>query len=335
MYRSTLVIFLLLETIAGCKKHDTTLRSSIISTSHQWQQINSPAHGYNSDIYFTSKDTGFMFGSSPGNYILTSVDGGTSWHMMNSFPADYPVFNCFYALNSEMLFALRDTLFFSVDGGSNWSKSTNWTGTTAYQVLFTDQQNGFILTNDKIYSTIDGGMNWRLNASLNGSFTALVFPDKLHGFAAGGGEVEQGGSVNVTSVGSLSATADGGQSWTQLDTGSWITGTQRFRKITAIDFSDIAHGLIAMDDNTLSITTDGGLDWKIQNKNLPGIMMQIKYDKAGKLFLITGNHVYSSDNDGQTVGLEFSGTDEFLKIGITPDNQAFVIGRSGEIYKRM
>jgi photosystem II stability/assembly factor-like uncharacterized protein len=214
-------------------------------------------------------------------------------------------------------------------------ETNSWAGTVAKQLVFTDSNTGFILTDDKLFGSIDGGKTWNLHATLNGGYSMLVFPDKLHGFAAGGGTVEQDASINITSIGVLSFTGDGGHSWVKLDSGSWLNHTQRFNQITAMDFHDAENGVIAMDDQTLNVTSDAGMHWKVIHQNLPGSMAQVKYELAGRLYLISGNKLFSSADNGKTIGLEFTGIDDFLKITVTPDNQIFLAGRSGQIFKRM
>jgi len=325
-----------LTVLSACKKHtDNSNLPGITSTPHQWQPISSPVTGYNSDIYFTARDTGYIFGYSGSPYILRSADAGATWQLLINFGHNVPVFNCFYPLAANVLFAARDSLYTSVDGGATWHKNNAWNGTTASKVTFVNRKTGFILTNDKIYSSRNGGNSWCLQASLSGGYNTLVFPDSLHGFASGGAPVEENASKNIASIGVLSRTIDGGNHWTRLDTGSWLPKTQRFQQIYAIDFSDNNHGLIALNDGTLEGTSDGGVHWQLVSKILPGALTQLKYDKTGKVYFICSNKVFSSDDNGKTIGLEFTGPDDFMKITVTTDNQIFLVGRSAQIYKRM
>jgi len=179
-----------LTVLSACKKHTVNRNlPGIASTPHQWQAVNSLVAGSNSDIYFTSKDTGYIFGVSGTDYILRSVDAGATWQMRIQFSFHDLAFNCFYPLTDKMLFAARDSLYQSIDGGATWIKENNWNGTTASQVTFVNRETGFILTDDKIYASRNGGIAWSLQASLSGGYNHLVFPDSLHGFASGGGPV--------------------------------------------------------------------------------------------------------------------------------------------------
>jgi len=322
--------------LSACKKHtDTHNLPGITATPHQWQAISSPIAGSNSDIYFTSKDTGYIFGVSGTDYILRSVDAGATWQLLIHFSFHDLAYNCFYPLTNKVLFAARDSLYQSIDGGATWLKENNWSGTTAYQVTFVNRETGFILTYDKIYVSHNGGNAWSLQASLGGGYHHLVFTDSLHGFASGGAPIEENATKFIASVGVLSKTVDGGHHWTELDTGSWMAKTQRFQQIDAMDFLDNDHGLISMDDGTVEGTSDGGLHWQVISKILPGAMAQLKYDRSGKVYFIGGNKVYRSGDNGKTIGLEFTGPDELLKLTIAADNQVFLVGRSGQIYKRM
>ncbi len=333
MYRVFFMIYLLVA-FTACKKHPQQKPTGVISTPHNWQLLSSPIEGANGDICFTSADTGFIFGTSDNAYLLRSTDGGDSWTLLKEFSRAYPAFNSFCPISASNILIARDSLYQTRDGGTSWLKPGSWSGTTVVQMVFTINSTGFILTDNHIYRTENAAGSWSLTNATGGGYKTLVFPDPQHGFAAGGAEIEDNATIYVASVGVLSATTDGGQNWTRLDTGSWTTKTQRFKNITAIDFRDAMNGIIATDDGALSQTVDGGVHWQVINRQLPGGMTAIKYDRMGRLYLIAANRIYSLANDGKTIGLEFTATDQLLGIGVSPANTVIVIGRGGLILKR-
>jgi photosystem II stability/assembly factor-like uncharacterized protein len=102
-----------------------------------------------------------------------------------------------------------------------------------------------------------------------------------------------------------------------------------------MDFSDNAHGMLSLSDGTVEGTSDGGVHWQVISKILPGAMNQLKFDRLGNVYFIGSNKVYSSSDNEKTIGLEFTGPDEFLKMAVTADNHLFLVGRSGQIHERM
>ena len=128
------------------------------------------------DLYFSSPDTGFVFGGTDANIqashaiILRTVDGGVSWAKVyeSSRPfeliwkAHFPTLGTGYATilsyapNTLERFVVKTT-----DGGSSWTDLplVN-TGAKAFGVGFLNENTGWVGCDHSIYETTDGGLTW-------------------------------------------------------------------------------------------------------------------------------------------------------------------------------
>src|SRR6185369_15664363 len=110
-----------------------------------------------------------------------------------------------------------------------------------------------ITNTDFIYTTADGGQNWTSNAA---PARSLSFLDAQTGWATLTGE------FNGQAPYALSATTDGGQTWTTVKQLAW-TGQP--------SFVDAQKGwAVAQADPAISFvkTTDGGKTWQLVNAKI-------------------------------------------------------------------
>ena len=201
------------------------------------------------DIDFSDRMHGFAtcaFGDA-----MTTDDGGLSWTVFGTSLQQSLLFA--HAGSTDELYAARLGFYHSINRGQTWEElgglSSNFG--SVFDVHFGDAghlvaiQGGTLLTSD------DGGAHWdpRYPETAGVFFDELHFPSASIGFASGGITTGQGSS------GSILRTVDAGQHWDLL---SFTYG-----EITAADFIDDLHGVVATQPGELYATADGGDSWQL------------------------------------------------------------------------
>lgn len=181
---------------------------------------------------------------------MTTDDGGLSWHVFGTGLQQSLLFA--HATGTDELYSARLGFYHSSDRGQHWEELGGLTNNfgSVFDVHFGDAghlvaiQGGTLLTSD------DGGASWdpRWLETQDVYFDELHFPSASTGYASGGISTKFG------SLGSILRTEDAGASWTLLD---FAHG-----EITAADFFDDAHGVVATQPGELWSTADRGDSWQ-------------------------------------------------------------------------
>ena len=150
-----------------------------------------------------------------GGFVLRSDDAGTTWASVLQKPVPDGLGN-FDFIGQDSLIAMDNSmrLFFSYDGGQNWTPpvSFNTGGILNYSpssVGMVNRKEGYIgLPNGVVIKTFDGGQCWyKLGAAETSGTYALdfAFPTARHRFYAGGGSAFMSGQIwRLDSVGMVS-----------------------------------------------------------------------------------------------------------------------------------
>ena len=186
-------------------------------------------------------------------------------------------FNQFFARavmprNTSLCYALGNTMGISVDGGHSWSaEAVNslpvhiTAATRYYDIVFTSEQVGYFMHQDKVYKTTDRGASWQKVLDIEQShqhymasafFSALYFTDDDHGYAVG--EFQK-----------IFRTQDGGVTWETL---SRSNDTAPYISYSDVEFLDANTGFVSgyeVDNISTNFgftefvmkTTDGGEHW--------------------------------------------------------------------------
>ena len=193
------------------------------SNGENWQLVNTSAvNDWASsgviELYFADVNNGWIVNE---NSIYKSVDKGYNWIKQYEIqPVSYGSIQQAYFYNENVGWTLSSrqtddstsiTLFKTQDGGQNWSiisqLDTPLFGMTATDMVFTDDQNGWILYQanyepyfTSIYKTTDGGLNWTELTLPVSEVKKMVFVNNDIGWIIG--------------YYSLHKTSNGGDSWT-------------------------------------------------------------------------------------------------------------------------
>ncbi len=167
-----------------------------------------------SDLYFRDKENGYLLA---GEQILSTADGGATWHEARRFPAtefggaQAELYSVRFAGKrkgwivgnlSRRDVVVDSLVLFTADGGATWQRQTVPTHDELIHLDFSGDKRGWI-TGDKgtILRTTDGGTTWtRLRTDTNATLYHVDFLDDERGWVVG-------------ARGTMLRTLDGGDSW--------------------------------------------------------------------------------------------------------------------------
>jgi photosystem II stability/assembly factor-like uncharacterized protein len=239
------------------------------------------------DVDFSDRLHGFA--TCAFSDAMTTADGGLSWTVFGTGLQQSLLFA--HATSADTLYAARLGFYRSQDGGASWEELGGLSdrfgsvfdvhfGTNGHLVAI---QGGSLLTSD------NGGESWeeRFPSTQDVYFDELHFPSESVGYASGGSSSEQG------SIGSVYRTADGGVTWTRR---AFTHG-----EVSAADFFDEDHGVVATNPGELWSTADGGATWDLIGASPDGsILLDIAHRDAAHWYAVSYQGcVYETRDAGQ------------------------------------
>jgi hypothetical protein len=272
------------------------------SSTAQWVQQNSGTTDFLTQVFFPSKDTGYVVSWGPAATIIKTTNGGFNWTIM---PTTYSIVFIYFTSNNIGYGTTNDKkIVKTTDGGVSWNVQQSFT--SYYElgaVYFSDSLTGYTTafrTSDKdtlfFIKTTNAGLTWNLTYNVAGFFvrppysTCISFAnrdtglfvglDGLNIFRTRNGCVSvdtayQGGpfssinfpTINVGYAGLypdvLMKTINGGNSWNSVGIPS------NNQAITAMDFTSKDTGYIVVTEGefypaSIYKTSNGGSSWVFQ-----------------------------------------------------------------------
>ncbi len=243
LFYSSFIVFI----FTTCHKHH-------LNQVDPWQKLTSPFGGQLMGIQFIDSDTGYILGLNTEvgnryNAILRTTDKGNTWREQ-IFPEPEPGgVGRIFTYNSGLIFASKDGIFKSIDGGSSWIiTDTNYNSVMNLTngIYFFDPQNGLTIKGELIYKTTDGAKHFdEIYYDPSGStLKELQFVSGSSGYIRGG---------NLQSnLGFLLKTSDKGNTWKNIPFNYGFLNTMFFIN------ENIGYCLVTQD---IYKTTDGGNTW--------------------------------------------------------------------------
>lgn len=239
-------------------------------------------------LRFQDGKTGFAF--SYVGLVLATDDGGATWKELSTrlglrsvvFTSDFPSARLGYVggllIDDNTAMILKTS-----DGGTRWDSLRTGISSPIYDLDFTDELRGYLLTGENILRrTRDGGLTWdSLSIAAQGHCRGMRFPGQDSGWV-------------VSDSGAILRTVNGG--------GAWAT---RFvdpkKSFTRIECRSTANCLAVARDTGQSYvlaTSNGGSTWNSAALGPVSLVMAIPLEN-GKAFA-TGNGLFRSNDGGRS-----------------------------------
>ena len=166
----------------ACGDGGTILRTNVSGLS--WQLLNFPMDINIYSIDFLDDNEGWAAGIKDSTaYVFQTVDGGNYWEQKLEEKASQ--ISIFFLNKSNGWVSIDSTLYFSGDGGKNWSNK-NFSEIIS-SIFFLNTHLGWLTAGKEIYKTIDNGNNWEPTEVTSLYITELnkiEFIDSLVGFVS-------------------------------------------------------------------------------------------------------------------------------------------------------
>ena len=224
--------------------------SAVIDT---WTEQTSGVPNLLVDVSFINSTHGWVVGNGPT--LIHTVNGGTDWDVQTSCARDTSNLNAVHFVDSNTGWVGGSDGQFcnTTDGGATWLDHSlpNFgdTGDFVNTIYFINSTHGWTAGGGEIYRTTDGTTWTSADNSNDFQIRSIHFADIDNGWAVGHSN-------------SLSRTSDGGQTWSDVDSGlldddvtTWL----------GVHFTDSNTGWIVGSGGIIRHTTDGGTTWVSQD----------------------------------------------------------------------
>lgn len=288
------------------------------SSSAQWTEQTSNTSFNLNDVFFTSDSIGMAVGDN--GRLIKTIDGGSNWVESNQFPA-CNAYAIHFATPDSGWVAGSCGIYFTSNGGLNWTHQTPGNGKVINDIFFFDKLDGWAVGNEMtILSTTDGGINWSidtLNSLVPGNpLLAVYFRDANNGWIGGGEK--------------LHFTSDGGLTWTP---GSSLL----IDWIYSIDFGDNYAGVGAGMAGSATYTFDWGTNWDFDGSITANYqtIYGVDFSSPSTVYSVGQNGlIYFSSNAGSSWTAQNSGVTHNLNaVHFPSSNIGYAVGDQGTIIK--
>jgi photosystem II stability/assembly factor-like uncharacterized protein len=203
--------------------------------------------------------------------------------------------------------------------GKQWVQVQTPVRSALTAVTFADAKNGWAVGHDAvILHSADGGRSWNLQnfqPELEKPFLDVLFLDASHGFAVGAYAL-------------FYETLDGGQNWAEVNS-EIRTDELHFNAISRLNNGDL---LIAGEQGTLAISSDGGATWtKLTSPYESSMFGAVAHgDKGAVIFGLRGNVYFSADpRAGQWTRIDINTVASMFGGTVLPGGRVAMVGLNG------
>lgn len=237
------------------------------------------------------------------------------WTQLTS-PSTSPLYCADFinASNGYISGSLNGVIIKTTDGGTSWVFTNTGTTSTFYDLIFSDQQNGFASgTNRQILRTTNAGLNWDIKTSGIGTLYSISIPSSI--------AYSDGGSPS-----SFMKSSDGGNNWTSLTppTSNILRG---------VYFANGTVGWVCGDFGTMWQTTDGGTSWIPQTQLSSYSFEDIRFHSLTNGFVCGSPGIMRTTNGGMNWFSVYSGSVTLYDMYFLNSVTGWAVGASGRIVK--
>jgi photosystem II stability/assembly factor-like uncharacterized protein len=282
---------------------------------------------------FTSEQEVFMVGEL--GRIFHSADGGASWQrQLTDTRRPFLAVSC-VGPGQAWIAGKEGILYRTTDGGASWQSVKSGSNRHVFALQFVDAQRGHAAGDyGAMVHTEDGGQTWtqqRVPESFSLPEEAIdmgVEPGDVNLYGISYGDRDHVWVVGE--FGTIMASADGGQTWTQQRAPFEST-------LFGVHFTDAQHGWAVGIDSVIIATVDGGATWTVQT---PPVRGRSFYDVAlrGQRGWIVGESgtLLSTADGGATwqltpVPIELAAN--WLRgVALLPNGRGLAVGADGLVF---
>lgn len=240
----TLKIFLLATftaaVITSCTDENTT-------PQHSWSAMESITDNTLHEVYFLDESTGWAVGSD----IMLFTGDGTTWQESTINDANHYNFYDVHFFDTDNGVVCGENtsggaiIFYTRNGGTSWNEAETDNNVPAFfsEMVFVDNNTGYMLGEGQLWKTTDGGTSWQQINSYSEEAIALE---------AIGNNIWAGRS-------SIQYSSDGGQNWINQNI---ATGDKLVSTLFFVDENNGYAGT-SYGGGDIMRTVDGGQNWEV------------------------------------------------------------------------
>ena len=312
----TILSIAFLLSINSCKKSNDSVTVpppvTIADTlSAGWKKIIVDSSEVFADIFFGNATTGYLL----GNKVRKSTDGGLTWNIISNKSC---VNSAVTKDGKLFLVDFSTNIYRSADGGAT---ITNFTvPAISSDAFFTDNLNGFTITNNGLYNTTDGGISWnRINTTglpFAPNYSSLFFSNNTTGIVvSNSGVFKTNGSLT---------------SWVP----ALFTGTLPTAAFFTVFITPNGNVYLGSLNNELYRSTDGGATFsllKVFSSTSSSCDIHFVDDNTG--YYSTQNRIYKTTDGGLTwtVVVALAQKYNLFEIHFTDANHGWACGSNGVV----
>ena len=285
------------------------------------------------DTCFVGANEGWVVGDL--GRVFKTADGGVTWTRQEVAGRDPMLGIACLDTKQAWVSSIAGRVYKTTDGGATWQLQQAPTKRNLFKVAFSTPQRGTAVGDfGTIVHTEDGGTTWK-EVNLPENFKlpdsaldsgvlpndallyGLTYADENHAWISG-------------EFGTILASTDGGNTWTQQKTGLETT-------LFGVDFKDTKTGLVVGIDSVILRTEDGGETWTplrspFQERSYYEIALSGDY-----AWIAGGQGTILVSSDGGKTWSDFKTpiqfASEWFRGAARAGDRAFLVGGAGLIYR--
>lgn len=254
-----------------------------------------------------------------------------------------------------LLMLFSSSIILSQSGWQIVYPGVNTTGQHFKDIVFFDNQTGWVLDNVNLLKTTNGGTNWNVFNLVHqfNQLNCFYFYNKDIGWVGENNYLNftsnsgMNWSVINTSVsnprglffrdlltgwvcgdsGKIKKTTNSGVNWISIPSGTSVT-------LRAIAFADDNNGICAGDWGIILSTTNGGANWNLFYDNYLGFYSHVKFKNSQTGFVSgTGGNIYRTTNSGANWSPFYVNSYLVSGISFTQNGTAYAFGSPGAFFR--
>lgn len=152
-----------------------------VDSGSTWLRVAGSQYGFSLSVCFLNEQQGWF---AQNDTLYQTLNGGSSWTVKKMYGSI--INTVFFTDLNNGWFTADSSVYRTVNGGTTWAK-TSFPG-QSIDIQFLNPQIGFVTLNSGVFKTTDGGATWVKSLTANmGSFPEILFLDQNTGWVTSNG----------------------------------------------------------------------------------------------------------------------------------------------------